>query len=164
VSDAVSRRQRGETLIELMLAMAVMSLVFAGLAGITFTVSDRFEHWADRVTAASTGSAVAATVQADSHRYVPCTARATGLPELALCSPLDCRPAVVYATTAISGVYVLVRREGATEIPLARGNRPLAVTVSGRQGPDDEFGRIDLSGAGVKALSIAYRAPRRSCG
>jgi prepilin-type N-terminal cleavage/methylation domain-containing protein len=163
VSGTVSR-QRGETLIELMLALAITGLVLAGLAGVTYTVSDRFEHWAERITAASAGSAVAATVQADSHRYVPCTVPAAGQAQLVLCSPLDCRPAVTYAARATSGAYLLVRRERATEIPLARGNQPLVVSVSGRQGPEDEFGRIDLSGAGVEALSVPYRAPRRSCG
>jgi len=164
VPGAVSRRQRGETLIELMLAMAVASLILAGLAGVTFTASDRFERWSDRVTAASTGSAVAAMVQADSHRYVPCTPQAAHLSELALCSPLDCRPEVVYTGKIAAGTYVLVRREQGAETPLARGDRPLTVAVRGREGPDDEFGRIDLSGAGVTALSVAYRAPRRSCG
>lgn len=64
--------QGGMTLVELLVAMAVTSIILVGLTAVFFNVSSRYEGWAKRLDTASTGPALAAAIQADSHRYVPC--------------------------------------------------------------------------------------------
>lgn len=64
--------QSGMTLVELLVAMAVTSIILVGLTAVFFNVSSRYEGWAKRLGTASTGPALAAAIQADSHRYVPC--------------------------------------------------------------------------------------------
>lgn len=64
--------QRGMTLVELLVSMAVTSIILLGLTAVFFNVSGRYESWAARLATASTGPGLAAAIQADSHRYVPC--------------------------------------------------------------------------------------------
>ena len=64
--------QSGMTLVELLVSLAVTSILLVGLAGVFFNVTARYQHWVDRLSTASTGSGLAASLQTDSHRYVPC--------------------------------------------------------------------------------------------
>jgi len=77
------RDQRGQTLIELLIGIAVTGLVLAALGGLLYTVSDRFAGWGNRLNNATDGFDLAAALQSDSHRYVPCGP--SGGSELTLC-------------------------------------------------------------------------------
>jgi hypothetical protein len=64
--------QRGQTVIELLVGMAVTSIVMGVMAGLLYVASDRGSQWADRVNSAADGFALASTLQADLHSYFPC--------------------------------------------------------------------------------------------
>jgi prepilin-type N-terminal cleavage/methylation domain-containing protein len=66
------RGQSGMTLVELLVSLAVTSILLVGLSGVFFNVTARYQRWIDRLNTASTGSGLAASLQADSHRYPPC--------------------------------------------------------------------------------------------
>lgn len=67
------RSQRGMTLVELLVSLAVASILLVGLGGAMFDVSMQYQRWVDRVDlAAAAGAGLAAALQADSHRYVVC--------------------------------------------------------------------------------------------
>jgi prepilin-type N-terminal cleavage/methylation domain-containing protein len=109
-------RQRGMTLVELLVAMAVTSILLVGLTGVFFTVTSKYQDWAHRLQTASTGVGLAASLQADSHRYVHCdsTRLRTPIPDLALCAADDTgaiTPVVTYHVTG-PGPYVITRQLG----------------------------------------------------
>lgn len=107
--------QRGMTLVELLVSMAVMSIILVGLSGAFFNTTAQYQRWADRLGSASTGLALAASLQADSHRYVPCgdivnhaTAR---MSTLGLCPPDNLsRAAVTYAVSS-RAPFIITRAE-----------------------------------------------------
>jgi prepilin-type N-terminal cleavage/methylation domain-containing protein len=89
VPGPVSRNsQRGMTLIELLVSMTVTSMLLVALGGVFVNVSSRYQGWADRLANASTGSSLAANLQADSHRYVVCDNLNTLVYTLDLCPAL----------------------------------------------------------------------------
>jgi prepilin-type N-terminal cleavage/methylation domain-containing protein len=105
-------RQRGMTLIELLVAMAVTSILLVGLGAVLFNVPRTYQGWIDRMNGASTGAELAASIQADSHRYVVCGSPGDQAQTLNLCPPdrLDpTHPAVRYTITT-SAPYVVSRQ------------------------------------------------------
>jgi hypothetical protein len=105
------------TLIELLVSMAVTSMLLVALGGVFVNVSSRYQGWADRLNSASTGSALAVNLQADSHRYVVCSATNTLLSTLDLCpalppgDPAGGRPApVVRYQVSARAPYVISRQ------------------------------------------------------
>lgn len=104
--------QRGMTLIELLVAMAVTSILLVGLGAVLFNVSSNYQAWAHRLNGASTGVGLAASIQADSHRYVVCGSPGNQGQTLNLCpaDQLDAtRPAVRYVISS-AGPYVVTRQ------------------------------------------------------
>ncbi len=97
------------TLVELLIAMSVMTIVLVGATGVLYGISDRFQGWQDRITDATMGSALAAAIQADSHRYVVCGVTST---TLRFCLPSDGSTAVTYTVRGSAAPYVIVRQEG----------------------------------------------------
>ncbi|HXM58851.1 MAG TPA: type II secretion system protein [Candidatus Dormibacteraeota bacterium] len=115
--------QRGMTLVELLVSMAVMSIILVGLAGAFFNTTAQYQQWADRLGTASTGTALAASLQSDSHRLVPCDGMVNVLVQtFQMCQPDDrSHPAVLYS---VSGhvPYVITRAEvGKSPAFMARG-------------------------------------------
>jgi prepilin-type N-terminal cleavage/methylation domain-containing protein len=167
-------RQRGMTLIELLVAMAVTSILLVGLTSAYLNVSTVYQSWADRLQGASIGTGLAASLQADAHRYVFCppTVASVPAPDLYLCSPDDlATPAVSYHVTG-TGPWVITRQVGTKTTFMARSATEPALwidcvggggdTVSGhihlygfRQG--DGFG-----GTSTENFSVYYVAPWRS--
>jgi type II secretory pathway pseudopilin PulG len=98
------------SLVELLVSMAVMSILLVGVSSAFFNVTSRYQHWADRISTASTGGSLAVAIQADSHRYVPCGSY-SHVQTLNLCPADDLSNwAVRYA---VSGPfpYVITRQE-----------------------------------------------------
>lgn len=81
--------QRGQSVVELMVGMAVTAIVMGAMGGLLYVASDRGSQWADRVNTASEGFALATTLQADLHHYFPCfgDADSDGDPNLILNTP-----------------------------------------------------------------------------
>jgi prepilin-type N-terminal cleavage/methylation domain-containing protein len=106
-------RQRGMTLIELLVALAVTSILLVGLANVFFNVTSKYQDWAHRLQTAAVGADLAANVQSDSHRYAPCASVLVGQRtyQIQLC-PADARgtAAVTYAVSP-SSPYVITRQQ-----------------------------------------------------
>lgn len=106
-------RQRGMTLIELLVAMAITSILLVGLANVFFNVTNKYQGWAHRLQTATVGADLAANLQTDSHRYALCASVIPGQRtyQLALC-PADDRgnAAVTYAVSP-SSPYVITRQQ-----------------------------------------------------
>lgn len=105
-------RQRGMTLIELLVSMAVTSMLLVALGGVFVNVSSRYQGLADRLNNASTGSALAASLQADSHRYVVChgVQLNRNVDRLDLCPATAPDSPVVRYDVSSSAPYVITRQ------------------------------------------------------
>ncbi|MDQ6771604.1 MAG: prepilin-type N-terminal cleavage/methylation domain-containing protein [Candidatus Dormibacteraeota bacterium] len=110
--NTVRRRphQRGASLVELIVAMAITGLVLVGLIGVVLVTENVSQAWDHRVGLAAANTALPASLQADVHRFVPCAANGS-TPTLNLCEP-DGKPAIAYAYAAASGQ--IVRSDAAT--------------------------------------------------
>jgi hypothetical protein len=102
------------TLVELLVAMAVTSILLVGLTSVFFNVSSKYQEWAHRLQTASTGTGLAASLQADSHRYVRCdsTPLRVNVADLALCAADDRRTPIVTYHVIGTGPYVITRQQG----------------------------------------------------
>lgn len=107
-------RQRGMTLIELLVAMAITSVLLLGLANVFFDVTTRYQDWAHRLQTASVGAGLAADLQADGHRYVACDSVFLGRPQysIQLCLADATNTAAVTYAVSSSSPYVITRQEG----------------------------------------------------
>jgi len=110
--------QRGMTLVELLVAMAVTSLVLVGLTGILYDVTRFYQGWSDRLDDASTGSAVAAALQRDSEHSIPCHTTDDHVQVLTFCIP---------GTSTVTATYT-IRADGATWSVVRQG-APGGITV-----------------------------------
>jgi prepilin-type N-terminal cleavage/methylation domain-containing protein len=179
--------QRGMTLIEVMVALAVTSIILVGLGSVLFDVSRTYQGWADRLDTASTGAGLASSIQADSHRYVVCgsfsqlDSQPTYMLDLCPADDLT-QPAVRYQVSS-SAPYVVTRRSplSAAAVFMARsqtGIRPYfwadclvaGGAISGHI--HVEYLRLD-DGSGVAGtngtpypwnFSVYYQAPERPGG
>jgi prepilin-type N-terminal cleavage/methylation domain-containing protein len=167
--------QRGMTLVELLVGMAVTSILLAGLAGVFLGVSGQYQVWAKRLDHAAIGPGLAASLQADSHRYVVC-GPVKQVSTLYLCQPDDLRTedAAVRYDVGARPPYVITRQSpaGGTAAFMARsqsGPRPYFTAdcfdagnmVSGHihvynLRPDDGAG-----GADMQNFMVYYAAPWR---
>jgi len=118
--------QRGMTLVELLVSMFAMSIILVGLGGVLFDVSGHYQGWANRLNNASTGTALAADLQADSHRYVVCGVPGPQGQTLNLCPADDLdasSPAVRYTISTGGAPYLVVRQQAnQPSTLLARGS------------------------------------------
>jgi len=116
------RHQRGMTLVELLVAMAVMSFVLVGVTGALYDVSRYYQGWATRLEDATTGSALAASIQEDSGRYLVCQ-HIDHAPSLEFCIPGTGTETVAYTVTRSGSTYSVYRQElpGGKVILMARG-------------------------------------------
>jgi prepilin-type N-terminal cleavage/methylation domain-containing protein len=171
-------RQRGMTLIELLVAMAVTSILLVGLGSVFFDVSGKYDEWAHRLQTASVGVGLAARLQADSHRYVYCDSTPLNtryVSDLALCAADDTgTPIVTYHVTG-GGPWVIARQQG---------NQAAAFMVRSDTKPDLSIDCVDngstvsghihvynlrlatdsLDSRSGETFSVYYVAPRRARG
>lgn len=159
------RWQRGMTLVELLVSMAVTAILLVGLGSALLNVSGRYQSWVDHLNSASTGDALTAGLQADSHRYVPCAAGALGQ-RLDLCAP-D-RPGSVQVTYTVTGTgpYVIGRQAAAAPASafLARSQALPSFAADCLDSGATISGHIvvrNLRSAG-DSISLFYSAPWKS--
>jgi prepilin-type N-terminal cleavage/methylation domain-containing protein len=107
-------RQRGMTLVELLVAMAITSILLVGLANVFFDVTSRYQDWAHRLQTASVGTGLAANLQADSHRYVHCDSTPAGMRvySIQLCPADATDDAVVTYQVSATAPWVITRQQG----------------------------------------------------
>jgi prepilin-type N-terminal cleavage/methylation domain-containing protein len=119
VPEAVNlQSQRGQTLVELLVGIAITGIVLAAVAGLLYTVSDRFAGWGARLDTATDGFSLAGALQADGHRYRPCGSGTS----LTFCRTVgDCSPtvpAVIYWSTQVGGTDYLIKRTEGDKVTL----------------------------------------------
>lgn len=117
------RRQRGMTLVELLVAMAVTAILMVGLAGAFLNATSHYQDWANRINDGSVGDILAANLQADSHRYVLCGPHQF-VSQLNLCWTYDLNPADAAVRYAVSSAapYIITRQTAqASAAFMARG-------------------------------------------
>jgi hypothetical protein len=151
------------SLVELIIGMAVTSLVLSGVVAIVFTITNSYNHWVDRVGNASNGDVLAASIQADAHRLIPCS---TSTVELDFCQ-VDGTTLVAYyraqgpapytvtrVRAAVGSSQVMVRGLGASPV--------FHVDCDGSAGA--ESGYVEADGiAGLGALRVYFRSPLGPC-
>jgi prepilin-type N-terminal cleavage/methylation domain-containing protein len=170
------------TLIELLVAMAVTSILLLGLGTVFFNVTSRYQDWAHRLQTASVGANLAASLQADSHRYGPCTATQlnTNMADLALCA--EDQPGATVVTYHVTGMgpWVISRQQGSVAAFILRSDTQPSFTIdcidngstlSGHihvynlRLPSDSLDSNPGDAAYNQTFSVYYVAPRglRSC-
>jgi prepilin-type N-terminal cleavage/methylation domain-containing protein len=96
------RGQRGMTLVELLVAMTVTSIVLVGITGVLVVGYHAADQWGQKISEAQTANQLAGWLDQDLHRYVPCSP--SGGQELDLCTAAV-RPSrtVTYTTLPTGG-------------------------------------------------------------
>jgi len=99
------RDQRGMTLVEVLVAMTITSIVLLGISSALFVGFRAANMWGQKLTEAQTVNQLPGRLDQDLHRYVPCGPAVSG--ELDLCLPSDTlsangpvTPRVRYTTSA----------------------------------------------------------------
>ena len=161
--ETLSRRrpQAGLSIVELIIGMAVTSLILTGIVGIIFGVNNSYLSWVGRIANASAGDVLAEAVQADAHRFIACSATAA---ELDFCGVDGTSPAVIYRSQGPAPYYV-IRRAGNQSEVLVRGlAAPPAFHVDCDPLAGVGSGYIEVDGInGIGALRVYYRSPFGRC-
>jgi prepilin-type N-terminal cleavage/methylation domain-containing protein len=167
--------QRGMTLVELLVSMAVTSILLVGLTSAFFDVSGVYGKWANRLQGAQISTGLAASLQLDTRRYVFCgQTQPGGIPEpyLDLCWPDQLgTPAVRYRVNG-SQPWVITRQAGQTATFMARSATPAGFwidcfdhegkTISGHVHLYDFRQGDGLGGTSSENFSVYYVAPWRN--
>lgn len=156
------RSQAGISLVELIIGMAVTSLVLSGVAAVVFTLTNSYSLWVGRVASATDGDVLAAAIQADAHRLIACPVSAN---ELDFCQ-VDGTQVVAYRTQG-SAPYTVTRINvgvGGSRL-MVRGlaARPTYhVDCDGTAGAGS--GYVEAVGInGLGALRVYFRSPLGQC-
>jgi Prokaryotic N-terminal methylation motif len=154
------RRQAGLSLVELIIGMAVTSLVLSGIVAMVFTLTNSYNHWVGKVGNASSGDVLAAAIQADAHRLVACRASTS---ELDFCL-VDATVAVAYRTQG-PAPYTVTRINGGGSQLMVRGLAagPIYhVECDGTASAGSGYVEVDgVSGLG--ALRVYFHSPLGPC-
>ncbi len=173
------RSQRGATTVELLVAMAVVSLVFTGLVGVIRAAAAGYNLWYRPLQTAATDPALeflAASVQADSHTYVPCSTSAGRLDFCLPAAPAPALPAVSspvvsYTSVSVAGGYQVVRgTDGGNSVVLRRLASAPSFHVTcpaGNSGRAVGEGTIRIAGLALNGpkpdVSVFFVGPGREC-
>lgn len=149
------RKQRGATLVELLIAISITGLVLAALAGLLYTVSDRFSNWAHRLDTATDGQGITEALQADMHRYVPCVKPPQHTQTLDLCLPTGSCPLQPAVITYLSQGGSVTRTQG--------GNTVLVGRTHGYPVFDTATGAVQITVTQSETLFVYYHGPVFPC-
>jgi len=155
--------QDGAVLVEVLVAMAVTALVLLGLSSVVFVGSNAYQAWAGPIKAAQAGpplGILAATIQGDAHRLVPCHPSATPSPTLDLCHPNpisggSCQVVVRYESTGSGATGVQLLRETWSLAPCAQTSQ---VTVLRDLTGTPTFAVSSCSGVSTSSALITVSA------
>ena len=151
-------------MVELIVGMAVTSILLVGITGVLFSASSAYNGWIDRIETSGTGDVLATALAADSHRYVPCPASTA---QLDFCLP-GSSPAVTvvsYRSPAPAPYTVLRVVSPTTSRVVVRGlAAPLAFHVTCRELGNVDVGFISVLGLpGRSDLRVYFQTARGDC-
>jgi Tfp pilus assembly protein PilW len=156
------RSQAGLSLVELIVGMAVTSLVLSGVVTIVFTITNAYNSWAGRIENASNGDVLAAAIQADAHRLVPCPSSTN---RLDFCLVDGTTVAVSYATLGPAPYTVTRAVTGGGSQVMVRGlgaGPTYHVDCDATTGVGS--GYIEADGiTGLGALRVYFHGPLGQC-
>jgi prepilin-type N-terminal cleavage/methylation domain-containing protein len=177
------RDQRGMTLVELLVAMTVTSIVLLGITGVLVVGSHAAGLWGQKISEAQTANQLAGWLEQDLHRYVPCSSPGGKLdlclPDAQLKTPLSV--AVRYTTSVPAGgcpctvdrtdMQTLTRSLVTRDLVRAPTFRPTCASGGGT-----EIGFVEIDGLVYKPagqapapltapppLLLYFRAPLGTC-
>ena len=146
MSRTSRRRQQGLTMVELIIGMAVTSILMVGMTGVLFTASSASNNWIDRIETSGTGDVLAAALIADTHHYVAC---GTSSDELKFCyaNSVPPDPAVTYES-AEQVPYSVTRvvRNGGRQLLVRDLSAPLRYHVTCTSPANVDAGFVSVLG------------------
>jgi prepilin-type N-terminal cleavage/methylation domain-containing protein len=174
------RDQRGMTLVELLVAMTVTSIVLVGITGVLVAGYHAADQWGQKISEAQTANQLAGRLDQDLHRYVPC--KGSGGDHLDLCLPGDVSHATVtYVTSppggpcpctllrkdAVTGVRSVVTRDLVAQPSFVLACTPSNTVYTGYVDIQNlvyqPSGQAPVPQASPPGLVLYFRAPHGSC-
>lgn len=173
--------QRGMSLLEMMIALAVSSLVLVSLAGVVFGAYVLTRTWGQRIYESGAGALLPDQLQADSHRLSLCPGSSDPY-RLQLCEAGSPAPVVIYATAdgcdsagSCDVARTYVPTNGSTVLARSLRSRP-QFTVSCRSAGAVSTGQVLVQGllypageggaapsSADKPLVVYFRTPVGGC-
>jgi prepilin-type N-terminal cleavage/methylation domain-containing protein len=158
------RDQSGMTLVELLVAVTVASIVLAGAGSVLYIAYHASNEWSGKLDEAQSLNQLSGWLQQDTHRYVPCgQADST---TLSLCLPsAPGQPIVTYTTTG-TRPYDLARTDATSGQAIVVGRRLNAAPIFDTDCVLDPTGNVVTGHLAVTGLSYVLpnssSAPSRS--
>jgi prepilin-type N-terminal cleavage/methylation domain-containing protein len=176
--------QRGMTLVELVVAMSIMSILLLGIGSVLFVGYHAAGLWDQRIAQSQALNQLTGALDEDVHQYVPCPWQPAQGVRLDLCPPTSPAAGPAYSAVSAGGSWTIVRKgltADAAPTVLARNlARPpefvarchVAANVDtgyvGVQGlhyfPPPLAPTADAAFTSPPPLVVYFRAPRGSCG
>ncbi len=167
-------------MVELIVGMAVTSILLVGLTGVLFSASSAYNGWIDRVETSGTGDVLAAALIADSHRYLTCSTTTTSrldfcLPGSDVCPPTTtgrlapCVPSPMVSYQSLPGAPYTVMRSvqpSSSRVMVRDLPAPIVFRVScGKAGSGNvDLGFISVQGLpGRSDLRVYFQAASGEC-
>jgi type II secretory pathway component PulJ len=91
------------TLVELLMAMTVTSIIFLGITGVLMVGYHLAALWGQKITEAESVNQVTGWLDQDLHRYVPCPQQVAGELHLCLANQVGASALVTYTTSSAAG-------------------------------------------------------------
>jgi hypothetical protein len=160
-------------MVELIVGMAVTSILLLGITGVVFAANNAYSSWIDRIETSGTGDVLAASLAADSHRYVSCPTSTSQ--HLDFCLPGSCLtnvgtndpcPQVSYQMSPAAPFTVTrVVGQGSGNRLLVRDlNAPLKFYVTCTEAANVDVGFISVLGLPGRAdLRVYFQSATGEC-
>jgi hypothetical protein len=172
------------TLVELVVAMSIMSILLLGIGSVLFVGYHAASLWSGRIVQSEAINQLSGALDGDVHQYVPCSWQPTEGPRLDLCLPSAMGAGPAYSAVSAGGGWTIVRKgltAGTPPTVLARGlAQPPGFIASCHEASNVDSGYIGVQGLLYRALAAAptpdgavaspptlvvyFRAPHGSCG
>jgi Prokaryotic N-terminal methylation motif len=157
------RSQAGLSIVELIVGMAITSILMLGITGVVFSANTAYSGWIDRIETSGTGDVLAAELAADSHRYVACS---KSVNQLDFCIPgaSGTAPVVSYRTSGTPYSVMRVASPSDSRVVVRNLDAPLKFRVTCAEAKNVDFGFISVAGLpGRVDLRVYFQAAIGEC-
>ena len=151
-------------MVELIIGMAVTSILMVGMTGVLFAASSAYNNWIDRIVTSGTGDVLAAAIIADTHHFVAC---ATAADELAFCYPnsAPAAPVVTYESAEQTPYSVMrIARGGGQQLLVRHLPAPLRFHVTCGNPANVDTGFVSVLGMpGRSEIRVYFVTAHAGC-